>query len=82
MIPSIQADALLPKNVDISYTKKKVPKISQLKTNSIVSVDAPGENVYYTFPTKETMERMGISPQFTTIQTVNLRDTEQSQQLP
>lgn len=79
--PVFKADSLLPKQVDISYTKNESAQnlaIGKDKFPYRVSVDAPGcENVYYTFPTKETMERMGISPQFTTIQTVNLRDTEQ-----
>lgn len=79
--PSVDAGTLLPKQIDISYTTDKNSQNLNIANRDFpyrVSVDQPTcANVYYTLPTKETMDKMSLSPQFTTIQTVNLRNTEE-----
>jgi len=67
---------VLPKQIDISYTKDAPSQNLTVGNKNFpyrVSAETPNcANVYYTLPTKETMDKMSLSPQFTTVYTVDL----------
>lgn len=74
--PMINTNDVLPKQIDISYTKDGQDQNLTIGNRDFpyrVSVETPDcANVYYTLPTKETMDQMSMSPQFTTVYTVDL----------
>lgn|GEM_PF-842222 len=71
---------LAPKNIDIAYTKnddKKNLTVGDQTFPYHISVNkADCENIYYVLPSKDSIEQFGLNPSFTTVNVIDLSDTE------
>ena len=73
---SLTSDDIIPKNIDISYTKtasKKNLAIAGQEFPYHISVNKTDcSDIHFVLPTKESIEQFGLHPSFTTITKINL----------
>lgn len=76
----LDAQALLPKVIDVSYTKdatKQNLHIGQTAFPYQVSIQRAGcESTFYVLPTDESIEQYGLTPQFTVVRAIDVSRPE------
>ncbi len=76
----IDVQDIQPKNIDIAYTNnddKKNLKIEETVFPYNVSVNSSDcSDIYYVLPTADSIQQFGLHPSFTTINVIDLADTE------